>query len=137
MLAGLLDRTNPDLKSCKQLPSNWFREVCGAMTIKGAKNENQTLTFVPTWWGKKGGCQRVYFLSLQSGLKEIAPFLRKRPLLVVNPDGGDFDSAAPPLPRATSRDRTPLRSCLTRSSSHPRSKPRGWDQTRSQSWGVS
>ena len=62
----------------------------------------------------------------------LTPFMRKKSLLLPSPDG-DSDSAAQPLPRNASRDRTPLRSCLARSASRPRSKTRGRDATRSRS----
>ena len=63
----------------------------------------------------------------------LMSFVRKKSLLVHNPDGGDSDSAAQPLPRNASRDRTPLHSCLAQSASRPRSKTRGRDATRSRS----
>ena len=65
--------------------------------------------------------------------KDLAPFVRKKSLLLPNPDGDSDSAAVQPLPRNVSRDRAPLRSCLARSASRPRSKTRGRDATRSRS----
>ena len=64
---------------------------------------------------------------------DLATFVRKKSLLLPSPDGDSDSAAVQPLPRDTSRDRTPLRSCLARSASRPRSKTRGRDTTRSRS----
>ena len=65
--------------------------------------------------------------------KELAQFVRQKSLLLPTPDGDSDSAAVQPLPRNMSRDRTPLRSCLARSASRPRSKTRGRDATRSRS----
>ena len=56
----------------------------------------------------------------------LTPFAWRKSLLVVNPDGGDSDSATQPLPRNTWRHRAPFRSCLA-------SKSRGRELTRPRS----